>query len=64
MAERCQKYALFQKLFQIKVVKHSIPYQKVSGRICVSPPEGELGASKDWHFRNIAMYKNSQVNLF
>ncbi len=51
------KYALFQKLFQIKVVKHSISYQKISGRISLSPPGGEVGTSKDWHFQNIAMYK-------
>ncbi len=36
--------------FKIKAVKHSILYQKASGRICLSPPEGKLRASKDWHF--------------
>ncbi len=34
------------KLFLIKVVEHSMSY-KVSGRICLSTPGGELGASKD-----------------
>ncbi len=28
------EYELFQKLFKIKVVKHSILYQKVSVRLC------------------------------
>ncbi len=27
----------FKKLFKIKVVNHSILYQKVNGRICLSP---------------------------
>ncbi len=34
MAKHYQKYALFQKLFQIKVVKHSISYAiKISVKI-------------------------------
>ncbi len=52
----CPKYPLFQKLFQIKVVKYSVLYQKISGRICLSPSGGELEASKNWHFWNITMY--------
>ncbi len=56
------KCALFQKLKKIKVFKDSILYQKVSGRICLSPLGGELRTSKDCHFRNIAMYKNGKVN--
>ncbi len=56
------KYPLFQKFFKIKVVKHPISYQKVSGCIRLSPPGGELQVSKDRHFRNITMYKNGKVN--
>ncbi len=36
--EHYKKYALGQKFFQIKVVKDSIPYKKVSEHICLSPP--------------------------
>ncbi len=45
-AEHCQKYALRQKFLQIKVVKDSILYKKVSGRICVSPQEWSWKAPK------------------
>ncbi len=31
----------FKKIFLIKVFKHSIPHQKVSGRICLSPLGGK-----------------------
>ncbi len=37
MPEGRQKYALCQKLLQIKIVKDSIWYKKVSWRICLSP---------------------------
>ncbi len=60
--KRRQKYTLFQKLFQTEVVKHLISYQKVSGRICFSPPGGELRVSKEWHFQNITMDENGKVN--
>ncbi len=33
-------------MLQIKVLEHSIPYEKVDGRICLSPTRGELGAPK------------------
>ncbi len=36
--ERCKKDALYQNFLQIKVVKDSVPYEKVSGRICLSLP--------------------------
>ncbi len=52
----------FKTFFWIKVGKHSISYQKVSGRICLLPLGGELGACKDWHFWNMTMYKNGKVN--
>ncbi len=58
----CQRYALFQKLFQTEIVKHSISYRKVSGRVCLSPPGGELQVSKDWHFQNITMDENGKVS--
>ncbi len=46
-AERCKKYALYRKRLQMKVPGHSISYEKVSGRICLSPPpKGKL-------FRNV-----------
>ncbi len=38
----------------------SILCEKVSGCICLSPAKGELGCSKDGHFRNIKMYKNGK----
>ncbi len=56
------KYSLLQKLFQTEVVKHSVSYQKVRGRVCLSPWGEELQASKDWHFRNITMDKNGKLN--
>ncbi len=39
-AQRCQKYALYRKMLQMKVVQNSISYKKLSGRICLSPLEG------------------------
>ncbi len=42
----CQNYASNQKKFQIKVVRNWISYKKVNERICLSPPEMELGAQK------------------
>ncbi len=48
-AGRCQKYALYPKKIQIKVVKHWILYKKVSGRIRLSPSRMELGGFKDCH---------------
>ncbi len=46
MAERCKKYALYQKFLRIKDDKDSIRYKKVSGRICLFPPGLKLGAPK------------------
>ncbi len=37
-AERCQKYVLYQKMLEIKIVEHLISYKKVSGAyISISP---------------------------
>ncbi len=44
-ASCCQKYTLYRKRLQIKVPEHSISYEKVDGRICLSPDRGELGGS-------------------
>ncbi len=46
-AEHCRKYALFQKKFQIKVLRHRISNKKVREGICLSSPGVELGTSKD-----------------
>ncbi len=46
-AERCQKYALFQRKLQIKNFWHSISDKKVCEGMCRSPPIVELGGSKD-----------------
>ncbi len=43
-AEFCQKYAHCQKFLQVKIVKDSIWYKKVSGRICLSLPSLWRGA--------------------
>ncbi len=45
-AERCQKYALFQKKVQIKVFRHRISYKKVRQGMSISPGV-ELEGSKD-----------------
>ncbi len=44
------------------VIMKSISYEKVGGCIHLSPPRGELGGSKDGHFRNIKMYKNGKFD--
>ncbi len=59
-AEWCQKYLLYGKRLQIKVLEHSIFFEKADGRI--RPAKGELGGSKDSHFRNIKMYKNGKID--
>ncbi len=46
-AERCQKYSLFRKKFQIKVSRHRISDEKVREGMCLSSPWLELWASKD-----------------
>ncbi len=48
MAECCQKYPLCQKFLQVKIVKDSILYKKVSGQIRLSPPRGEPERSKNY----------------
>ncbi len=62
--KRCQKYVLYWKRLQIKVLEHSISYVKVSRCICLSPARRELGSYKDGYFRNIKMYKNDTVDSF
>ncbi len=59
---RFKKYALCQIFLQIKVVKNSISYKKVSGRLCLSPPTpwGEVGSFKDCHFQNIKCKKKAK----
>ncbi len=52
-AEHCQKYALCQKFLQVKIVKDSIWYKKVSGRVCISHPERTQGAPKIVIFEKI-----------
>ncbi len=37
-AQHCQKYALYQKMLQIKIVEHYTSYKKVGGRIRLCPP--------------------------
>ncbi len=60
-AEQCQKYVLYRRRPQIKVLENSISYKNISMRICLSPTREELGASKEGHFRNKKMYKNGKV---
>ncbi len=36
--------------------------QKVSERICLSPPRVELGSSKDQYIRNLITYKNGNLD--
>ncbi len=45
-AEHCQKYPLYRKVVQIKVVHKLIFYKKPRGRICLSPIGVEAGAPK------------------
>ncbi len=45
--EHCQKYGLFQKKLQIKVIWHLILDKKVFKGICLSSSGMEQGASKD-----------------
>ncbi len=61
-AEGCQKYWLYQKMIQIKVVENSISCKKLTGRVCLSPPPPrvELWGSKDWLVSNILMYWNGK----
>ncbi len=46
-AERCQKYAIFRKKLQIKVLWHQILDKNVRKGICLSSPWSELGTSED-----------------
>ncbi len=63
-AKRCQKYELYEKLLEIKVVEHWIPYTKVRGSTCLSrfPPRVELGGFKDCYISNIILYWNGKVD--
>ncbi len=56
------KVRITSKKTQMNVPEHKIPYKKVSGGIYLSPSRGELGGSKDDHFRNKKMYKNGKVD--
>ncbi len=49
----CYLDASYPKILRWKVVRHRIPYKKVSGRICLSYSGVELGCSKDCHLWNI-----------
>ncbi len=48
-AQHCQKYALYQKMLQIKVLHNSISYKKLIERIYLSPLGMELRGSKDFY---------------
>ncbi len=61
MAKHRRKYALCKKFLQVKIVKDSILYKKVSGHICLSPLKGKPEGSKDCHFPNIKIYENGKV---
>ncbi len=54
-AEHSQKYQLYQKTLQIKVVENKIPRRKLSGRACLSPLGVELGSLKNCCVLNIIM---------
>ncbi len=47
LKRRCQKYRLYEKKSEVKVVENSIPYKKLSRHTCLSPHRMELGGSKD-----------------
>ncbi len=55
----CQKYELYEKTLEIKIVEHWIPYTKVSERTCLSPPGVELRSSTDWY---VTLYWNGKVD--
>ncbi len=61
-----QKYALYRKRLQIKVLEHSISYEKVSGRICPSTIRGKVEAPKMVIFEIRKCTKNyfGQVQTF
>ncbi len=60
-AERCWKYILFQKNFQIKVFRHWILYKKVHEGICLSSTQsGARGLERyGW---NIKLYRNGKIH--
>ncbi len=53
-AKHCEKYALCQKCLQVKIVKDSISYKKVSGCICLFPPPSHI---RSWRAPKIAIFK-------
>ncbi len=57
------KYALFQKFFKIKVDKHSIMNQKVSGIVYLSPREGSYEHPKIGIFEISQCTKTAKKSL-
>ncbi len=55
LAWHCQNYRLYQKMVQIKVVKHWILYKKVSGRMSVSH---RSGAKRKQRLQSLKYYYN------
>ncbi len=53
---RCQKYALYQKRLQIKVVPNSISYKKVSVCMCLISPRSGAGGPKNCQFQYIIIH--------
>ncbi len=47
---------------KIEIVRNWISYKKVPGRICLSPPQVELGGSKDQYIWNLIMYRKGKLD--
>ncbi len=52
MAERWEKYQLYKKMFQIKIVQNLISCKKLSKSVSLSTLRVKLGASKIGYFWN------------
>ncbi len=61
-SRHCQKYVLYPKMLQIKVVEHWILYKKICRLLRLSPSEMVLGAPKIHIFWNILMFKKRKVD--
>ncbi len=64
-AENCQKYALFQRKLQLKVVQNWILYKKSESVYVFPPPPSPSGASlKDCYGWNVILNWNCKLHSF